>query len=170
MSESIIVPLTRGYGARISPEDAERVLRYSWCAHVIPRKWRSPLVYGKRATQVGGKHVTILLHRFILDAPDGMNVDHIDGDGLNCTRENLRLVTHAQNILNAGPRTTLTSRYKGVYWNKKQRVYMSRIQVDRTCHYLGRFDDPIEAARAYDRAARQLHGQYARLNFPEDET
>jgi hypothetical protein len=93
---AVKIPLTRGKCATVDHEDAERLLPYKWYhfAGSVGREYA--------ATSIGGRRnrVTIYMHRFILDAPKGMQVDHRDGDGLNNTRANLRLCTGAQNVAN----------------------------------------------------------------------
>jgi hypothetical protein len=105
------------------------------------------------------------MHRLILGAPEGVLVDHVDGDGLNNTRANLRLCTSSQNAANIKA-VWGCSRYKGVSPHSAS----SRWQVILTYMgeriYLGLFDDEEEAARAYDRKALELRGEYAHLNFP----
>lgn len=102
------------------------------------------------------------LHCMIL--PDAREVDHRDGDRLNCRRSNLRNCSHAQNCRNTPARLTNRLGLKGVQRTPEGR-FAARIQVDGEQIYLGRFDEAADAARAYDRAALQYHGDFARLNF-----
>ena len=107
------------------------------------------------------------MHRLILKAPANLLVDHIDGNGLNNQKINLRLVTYAQNAKNrARTLTPGTSPYKGVNWYPLLKQWIARVQVDRKSIHIGYFDSEIEAAVAYDIAASKVHGEYARLNFP----
>jgi hypothetical protein len=114
--------------------------------------------------------VRVLLHRFILGAAPGTMIDHKNGNGLDCTRENLRLATRSQNQHNAGRRMyagARSSRFKGVHWHRVTGKWVAQIMAARKYHYLGLFIDEEQAARAYDAAARELHGEFAQLNFPE---
>ena len=106
------------------------------------------------------------LHRRIMgnSAP---TVDHKDHDGLNNTRRNLRFATRSQNCCNSRIRRNNTSGYIGVSWNKSDKKWVARIRKQDRAIHLGSFDDPIEAALARDKAAREHHGDYAVLNFPE---
>ena len=107
------------------------------------------------------------MHRVIMNAPKGMLVDHIDGNGLNNRRSNLRLCTNKENARNARPSKGGSSRYKGVCWHKAKKKYDARIEVDGKRYCLGYFADEIEAAVTYDIKAMQLFGDFAYFNFPK---
>ena len=107
------------------------------------------------------------MHRQILDAPQGVWVDHIDGDGLNNRRSNLRLCSATENARNRRPVPNCHSRYKGVSWHKRQKKWAVRIGKPKESIYLGSFDDEMEAGVAYDRKAEELFGEFAYLNFPQ---
>ena len=154
------IPLTRGHVAWVSPEDYHRVLKRKWCVH----KHRNGRNYAQTNMKVEGKWRRVLLHRFILGASAGSLVDHKNGDGLDCTRENLRPATRGQNQYNSGPRK---GRFKGVTWHKRAGKWLAQISVDRKYRYLGLFTDEREAADAYDAAAKVLHGQFSRPNLPK---
>ncbi len=106
------------------------------------------------------------MHRQIMAAPDHLVVDHIDHNGLNNTRANLRLCTSAQNLCNALPPANASSRYKGVSWEKRRKNWRVVIQFNNKTYHLGHFKNEIEAAKAYDERAKELHGEFACLNFP----
>jgi hypothetical protein len=106
------------------------------------------------------------MHRQILGAPPGQQVDHINGDTLDNRRVNLRLATHGQNQHNRGKYRNNKSGYKGVSWDKAAGKWRAQIKFNNKKYNLGRYHDPIEAALAYDAAAIRLHGAFARLNFP----
>ena len=108
-----------------------------------------------------------MMHRVIMTPPDQMFVDHIDHNGLNNTRSNLRLCTLAQNNCNSTSRRTSTSKYKGVSWKKVSKKWAASTQSMGKIYHLGYFTDEIAAARAYDKKAAELHGQFACLNFPD---
>jgi hypothetical protein len=107
------------------------------------------------------------MHRLIVDAPHGVLVDHRDGDGLNNTRANLRLCSNAENMRNSGRKRTNTSGFKGVIHHKKTGKWVARITVNDQEKHLGLFPTREAAARAYDDAARRLHGAFALTNFGE---
>ena len=120
------------------------------------------------ATTIDGREV--LMHRLVMDATKGTVVDHIDGDGLHNQRKNLRFCTRAENFRNAGHRQTRgrTSRYKGVWRIKEscRRCWRAGITANRVYRNIGSYWTEEDAARAYDDAAKVLHAQFARLNFP----
>jgi hypothetical protein len=109
----------------------------------------------------------ILFHRIICSSDE--QVDHKDGNGLNNRRKNLRPATHTENVRNIGkPKHGTTSRYKGVSWDRdKNQMWRAQIRVNRKTIYLGRHTNEIDAARAYDAAALEHHGEFAQLNFQE---
>jgi hypothetical protein len=107
------------------------------------------------------------MHREIMRPPDGFVVDHIDGNSTNNRRRNLRTCTRRQNLYNSRPRRG-KSKYKGVRYEKRTKRWVAEITHRGRKYHLGSFKNEVEAAKAYDRKARQLFGPYARLNFPED--
>lgn len=152
------IPLTRGLHAIVDAEDYEWLSRYKW--HVTPSP-RSGTFYARRSRGKGG----VLMHREIMNPPEGMVVDHINGNGLDNRRCNLRICTQAENSRNSCKHSDGKSRFIGVYPHRdKWEVIVTHERKD---HYGGSFTDEVEAARARDRLALQLHGQFARLNFPE---
>jgi hypothetical protein len=100
-----------------------------------------------------------------MDAPEDLFVDHIDHNGLNNTRANLRLCSQAQNNCNK-PSRYGASKFKGVCWNRARKKWVASIQHNGKRYDLGYFTDEIAAARAYDKKAAELHRQFACLNFP----
>jgi len=153
------IPLTKNKFAIVDEEDYERLARFKWCVSCTGRK----KLY---ACRMDGRRV-IKMHREIMRPARGLVVDHIDGNGLNNCRANLRVCTYSQNLCNRQKYRGATP-YKGVFYRKDRDKYYARISFAGRKHYLGLYDDPVEAAKAYDRKARELHGPYARLNFPED--
>lgn len=158
------VPLGKsGRVALLDPIDHDRLARFRWC---ICRQGQ--VAYARRTVKRNGKVRTLYLHREVMRAPDHLVVDHINGDGLDCRRSNLRLVTQAANVWNMGPRHG-TSKFVGVAWHVRHQSWIARIQVDGEQLHLGYYDDEVEAARARDLAAIAHFGEMARLNFPVEE-
>lgn len=159
----VFVPLSGGQVAIIDAEDAERVLPHKWS--IICPKGSAVYAQG-RVTEGPGAKVVRYLHRYIMQAPKGMQVDHINNNGLDCRKANMRLATASENCRNRGKRVDgLTSSYKGVCLINGR--WRASIGFRGTKKHIGYFDDEIVAARAYDSAAIELHGDFARLNFPE---
>lgn len=154
------IPLTQGKVALVDDEDYPEVSRYRWYANRYGRRWYAVRNIGRYPHQQA-----VLLHRFLASPPEGMQVDHKNGDGLDCRRENIRVCTPAENLRNKGLKRTNTSGFKGV--QKCGKRWKATIRAGRDFN-LGHFDDIIDAARAYDAAARVHHGEFAWLNFPED--
>lgn len=152
------VPLTKGYEAAIDAADAPLVAAFNWYAMVNGRT-----VYAHRKSpRRDGKQSAIVLHRVVVSAPDGMHVDHIDGDGLNNRRANLRLATNAENCRNARLSKASTSGFKGVSWSKAHCKWQAQIAPPGGRKHLGYFECPEAAHAVYAKAAVQFFGQFAR--------
>lgn len=151
------VTLTKGYEALIDAEDALRVAGFNWSSQPSGKT-----VYAHRSEVRGGRSYGVRLHRVLIDAPDGMEVDHIDGDGLNNRKANLRLATHAENCMNRRVPVTNSSGLKGVSWHKGQRQWVAKIKVSGITVHIGSFNCPEQAHTAYCEAAARMHGKFAR--------
>ena len=153
------IPLTRGYEAIIDADDAPLIESFNWHADV-----RRHTVYGRRSIILpSGKQTTKLLHQYILVAPDGFEVDHISGDGLDNRRVNLRLATRSQNQHNQRLNRSNTSGFKGVQLHKLTGRWMAMIKNGGKRKYLGCFGSPEQAHEAYRKASEEIHGPYGRL-------
>jgi hypothetical protein len=155
------IPLTQGKIALVDDEDYPYLSAFNWCATKDRNKW-----YAVRSFRRNGKQVRVRMHMVILKAPAGLEVDHKNGNGLDNRRDNLRLATRSQNKRNGIKLEGTSSIYKGVSWRKNLGKWQAIIYLPKLT-YLGSFNDEIEAARAYDAAAREHFGEFARLNFPQ---
>lgn len=150
------IPLTQGKFALVDDDDYERVSQHRWCA-----KKDHKTHYATRCVYLPGKETTQSLHRFILNAPPKTQIDHINGNGLDCRKENLRYCNHQQNCVN---RFGLSKKhYKGI--RKSKNRWTASICVMGRQMYLGSFASQELAARVYDRAARKYFGEFAKTNF-----
>lgn len=149
------IPLTRGAFALVDEADYPTVAASTWT--LGPG--------GKYARRGMPGNRSEWLHRVIAGAPIGVDVDHVDGDGLNNRRSNLRFASDSENLCNRGPNQG--RRFKGVL--RRRDKWRARIEKGDTREWLGTFETEEDAARAYDAAAKRLHGVFARLNFPEKE-
>jgi hypothetical protein len=159
------ISLTQGYVALVDDTDFDRVSQYKWRALVDRRRNK---VYAVRKTH--GSHSsrrTAYLHREILGVNDPeVKVDHRNGDSLDNRRVNLRKCVCGENNANSRKRRDgLSSQYKGVCWHTRDRKFQASIRVHGRTRYLGMFRDEVQAAQAYDMAAREHFGQFAQCNF-----
>lgn len=158
-SSSKRIELSQGKFAIVDSSDYERVNKFKWyyAAGYARRNIRLP----------NGKRKIVFMHRELMQTPEGFETDHINGNGLDNRRSNLRIVTKHENQRNAKARKG-TSQYKGVTFYKSKRhkhgYWVARIQVDGKVKRLGYFKTEIEAAKAYNLAAMQYYGEYAKLN------
>lgn len=155
-----LISLTRGYTALVDDSDYEKLKTYKWSAG-------GPKGYLSAQRAQNGK--TIRMHRQILgllDAPSNVFVDHRNGDTLDNRRSNLRACDNRLNQGNARKRGG-SSRYRGVSWHEVSKGWRAQIRIKGMKVHLGIFKDEEDAARAYDKAASQHFGDFARLNQPE---
>jgi hypothetical protein len=150
------IPLGHGLYAYVDADDHEWLSRWTW--HAFDDGY--PARYEK--------HKKIYMHRQILPPPKGKMVDHIDGNRANNCRANLRICRRCENMRNNRAHRDSSSRYKGVSFVKARDKYAARIWFEGEDNWLGWYEDEMEAARAYDRAAVERFGEFARLNFPDE--
>ena len=160
------VELTQGKVATIDAADVAVVAGFTWSSRAPKRgsAWyaQTPI------RQDDGRRSMVEMQRVIMGCVpgDGLEVDHIDRDGLNNRRSNLRVGDHLQNLTNRGPWLKGTSSFKGVSASGKTKPWAAQITVDGYHSFLGYFDVEEDAARAYDAAALGAWGDCAYLNFP----
>jgi AP2 domain len=150
--------LTQGQIAYVSPGKWKKVSRHNWIAW-----WnvKTSSYYAVRNWKKDGKHGTIHLHNVVFKARPGERADHKSRNTLDCTDKNLRSGTHGQNMCNSGKHKNNTSGYKGVTWNKRAQKWQAQICLNKKHYFLGLFEDPTEAHKAYCAAAIKLHGEFA---------
>lgn len=152
------IPLTRSMTAIIDLADVHLVEHLSW--HAIPGRV-SHYASASIPASMGGKR-NVLLHRFLLSAPAGMEVDHLDGDGLNCRRGNLRVATTAQNQQNRRISADNTSGLKGASFDRTKKQWQAQIRINGRQTKIGHFNSAEEAHEAYVQTALRHFGEFAR--------
>ena len=152
------IKLTHGKYAIVDVEDYEKLAQEDW--HL----WESGSYNQYAIRYEEGK--SLKMHRVIMNAPAGFVVDHKNGEGLDNRKTNLRITTQAQNQYNRKKyKGKTTSQYKGVHRKHDRKKYIAKIRCNGKRIFLGYFDNEIDAAKAYDAAARLHHGEFAVLNF-----
>lgn len=160
------IPLGEGRFTIVDPQDYYRLNNFHWTID-----GNGENIYATRNIMTAsGKRTIMRMHREIMNAPDGILIDHRNNYGLDNRRANLRPATHAQNMQNRGKfRSNTTSQFIGVHLDKRDNNWKVQIRHQGKTIFIGRFDNEIDAARAYDRAAIKYHGEFARLNFPRED-
>lgn len=157
------IPLSQGKVALVDDEDFERINRHKWFAH---KKTTGKFYAVRNIGQIPHRRLTSM-HREVMNAPQGLEVDHVHSDDtLDNRKANLRLATHSQNKCNVKRRADNKSGYKGVSWSKQKNKWQAHIESKGKQINLGLFTNLVDAAIAYDKAAKELHGEFASLNFP----
>ncbi len=149
--------------AIVDDEEYESISKYSWSLD----RWgyaKNTKVILKKTSETKRKAISLYMHRIIMGAEKGEIVDHLNGNTLDNRKSNLRFCTASQSQWNKGARRDNKSGYKGVYFNKRERVWNARIGYLGKGIDLGRFKLPEDAAKAYNEAAKKYHGEFAFLN------
>ncbi|MBW8040358.1 MAG: hypothetical protein FVQ85_10195 [Planctomycetes bacterium] len=152
------IPLTQGQYAIVDPERYEELAKHKWFAKRCDGRF-----YAVRSTKIKN----VKMHQVIMGTEEGKVIDHINSNGLDNRKANVRFATSQQNSWNQRKqRGNSSSKYKGVSWEKKRKEWRARITFKGRVVHLGRFDTEKEAAMAYDDKAREFFGEFAWLNFP----
>ncbi len=141
------IPLTRNKHALIDDEDFELINQYKWYAMHPGRN----NYYAVVDIRVNGQRITILMHRLVMNPQKNQEIDHINGNGLDNRKGNLRFCTHQQNLRNQTPRKNCSSKYRGVSWSKAGKKWRAYITYNSRQVHLGYFFSEIEATKTYDK-------------------
>lgn len=155
------VKLNKNKVTIVDDEDFEKVSKFTWGCVSHGKRF-----YARTTIKVGGKPYVLYLHRFIagLKKGDGKQTDHINGNGLDNRKSNLRLCSYSENQYNIGLRQNNTSGYTGIWWNKDKKKWIVKVKHNKKKIHLGAFDDKKTAALAYNKGAIKYHGAFAKLN------
>lgn len=159
-----LIPLTQGKHAIVDRVNYERLSKHKWYAMKIGRTY-----YARRTKRIGrrseNKKINIYMHQEILSSLPTQEIDHIDGNGLHNKLNNLRICLHSENQKNRKPQKNGTSKYKGVFWNKKLCKWQVSISINNKTKYLGLYNNEKEAAKVYNYEAIRQYGEFVRLNI-----
>ncbi len=134
---NVYIPVGKDYQSTIDEEDYVRVMEYRW----YPLVGSDNLVYAASKNKQGRGPAVIVMHRLIMNAPGGLTVDHLDGNGLNNQKGNLRFATRSEQMHNRKMNRNNKSGYKGVWVDKKAGKYRAQVRIDRMRFALGSYDD-----------------------------
>jgi len=154
------IPLTQGKFAKVDPEDYIWLSQFRWHC-----KTNINTIYAVRTVSVDGKSKRVYMHRIIADTPDNLVCDHINHNGLDNRKKNLRNCTLKENNANSRCSATSSSKYKGVSFSKTKGKWAAYTKKDGRQFFLGHFSSETAAAKAYDKKAKEFFGNYANLNF-----
>ena len=149
------IRLTNGTEAIVDDEDYEELSKYRW-------SWGSG--YARRYAKIDGKVYCLGMHRALMNAEKGTEVDHINRNPLDNRKANLRVVSHQENMVNRRKHKNNTTGISGVYWSNRYNMYHARIQRKNITYHLGYFVNKEDAAAAYSNAAEKYHSEYRSLD------
>jgi hypothetical protein len=153
------IKLTKGMVTVVDDDDFELLFKTKWHAVQSPNGYAA----ARSESAFPSGHITVLMHRQIMRPENNQVVDHIDHNTLNNQKSNLRICSQQQNCFNRRKQYGV-SKYKGVHWSKQYNLWEARIWYSGKSTYLGRFKSEIEAAEAYNKAAKEIHGNFSYLN------
>lgn len=152
------IPLTQGKYALVDDEDFHFLSQWKWYAHRIPKKTKEDTWYAERRQWIKEqkKYKIIAMHRLLMNFPKGKDIDHINGNGLDNRRSNLRILSRRQNQQNK--RAPKSSKYPGVCWDKYTQKWVAHVSINGEYKKLGRYDSEKGAFEAYKKAVKNyLH-------------
>lgn len=155
------IKLTKGFVTQVDDEDYEYLNQLKW--HVYKR--HNTFYAQHTVTLINGNRTNIQMHRLIMNPPNNMQIDHINHNGLDNQKNNLRICTQSQNSMNQNSHKNSSSKYKGISWHKLRSKWESQIKYKGKHIHIGLYKTEVEAAKAYDEKAKELFGEFAHINF-----
>ena len=152
-------PLANGKEVLVDDADLALLSQYKW--HMTANGYAT-----RNISHRNPDTLPTYMHRLLLNPPTGMDCDHINGNRLDNRRSNLRIVTRQENLWNSRRNRDNSSQYKGVHYSKAAGRWVARFVISGKENYIGLFNTPEDAARAYDAEIVKHRGIYAKLNFP----
>lgn len=153
------IQLTKGFVAIVDDAEFDWLMQWGWTTLVKPKT-------AYAVAKIDGR--SAYMHRLIMETPKGLVTDHINGDGLDNRRANLRVATSSQNNTARHDAPRNRHGYFGIQLSKSGRFFQASIRADKRRFFLGTAPTAEAAARLYDEGARRLHGEFAHLNFPSE--
>jgi hypothetical protein len=150
-----IIELTQGKTAICDDEDYDRLIKHGWVYQ--------PGRFGEEYARACIKQKGILMHRFILNPPKYMEIDHVNGNGLDNRKCNIRICTHAENMRNRKNQSNNTSGHKGVHWDKQKNKWLVYAGKNNKRYYGGTYENIVDACSAQDKLSIKLYGEFARI-------
>lgn len=147
------IPLTQGKFALVDDEDYDFLIQWKW--------YYKTEGYAARNERTNKGRKTVRMHRVIMNTPHGMETDHADGNRLNNLKSNLRICTKSENQRNQTPKK---HKHKGAFFDKHDGKWSAHIRINGKPKRIGRFSSEVDAARAYNKAAVEIYGEFAKLN------
>jgi hypothetical protein len=163
------IPLTQGQFALVDDWNYDWLNQFKWCAKKDYKNGTFYAIRNSSRKENNGKQKQIFMHRVIMKTPEGMDCDHKNHNGCNDQEYNLRNCTHQQNQQNRKKEKDCSSEHKGVTWDKKRQKWKAQIKFNGKSIHLGMFTSEIEAAMAYNKAAKELFKEFVCLNSEEGE-
>lgn len=152
------IKLTQDKYALVDNDDFKALSKYKWFA----TKNVNTFYAMRNSPTVNGKYKILLMHRVIMQTPKGMHTDHIDHNGLNNQRKNLRVCTNSQNQMNSGKKSHNKSGFKGVSYYERYKKWRAQIKVNKKRIFLGYYDTKELGSEAYIKACKKYHGEYGK--------
>jgi hypothetical protein len=153
------IKLTKSKFALVDNSDFEELNKYKWYCF----KYGNTYYAMRSSNRIKGKQTVIKMHRFLMNPLKGQQIDHVDGNGLNNQRKNLRICNHSENQRNKKIYKSNISGFKGVSWNKNANKWQSFIRVDSKRIHLGYFKSKLSAFETYCKASVEFHGKFSRF-------